>query len=146
MVAIPLTLPMGWKNSPPLFCTATETVADLANKSLCSHQPSKPHKLDDREEAIAPPPAPLLAQEHSKLTRDPYLQRPKGKILAYMNVFVDVFLGLAQGPRHCCRHVRGTLFHALNKVFQPLDRQDTKQRKEVLSMKKLKAGDWSWST
>ena len=31
MVAIPLTLPMGWKNSPPLFCTATETVADLAN-------------------------------------------------------------------------------------------------------------------
>ena len=23
MVAIPLTLPMGWKNSPPLFCTAT---------------------------------------------------------------------------------------------------------------------------
>ena len=23
MVAIPLTLPMGWKNYPPLFCTAT---------------------------------------------------------------------------------------------------------------------------
>ena len=23
MVAIPLTLPMGWKNSPPLFCTDT---------------------------------------------------------------------------------------------------------------------------
>ena len=34
MLAIPLTLPMGWKNSPPLFCTATETVADLANEAL----------------------------------------------------------------------------------------------------------------
>ena len=45
MVAIPLTLPMGWKNSPPLFCTATETVADLANKSLRTHQPSKQHKF-----------------------------------------------------------------------------------------------------
>ena len=31
MVSIPLTLPMRWKNSPPLFCTATEMVADLAN-------------------------------------------------------------------------------------------------------------------
>ena len=33
MVAIPLTLPMGWKKSPPLFFTATETVADLANEA-----------------------------------------------------------------------------------------------------------------
>ena len=23
LVAIPLTLPLGWKNSPPIFCTAT---------------------------------------------------------------------------------------------------------------------------
>ena len=95
MVAIPLKLPMGWENPPPLFCTATETVADLTNKSLRSHQPSKPHKLDDRAEAIAPPPAPPLAQEHTKMTRDPYLRRPKAKLLAYVGVFVDDFLRLA---------------------------------------------------
>ena len=41
MIAIPLTLPMVWKNSPPLFCTATETVADLENKALQTHHPSK---------------------------------------------------------------------------------------------------------
>ena len=34
LVALPLTLPMGWKESPPWFCTATETVADLANAAL----------------------------------------------------------------------------------------------------------------
>ena len=34
MVSIHLTLPMGWKNSLPLFCTATEMVADIANGSL----------------------------------------------------------------------------------------------------------------
>ena len=34
LVAILLTLPMGWKNSPPIFCTAMETVSDLANESL----------------------------------------------------------------------------------------------------------------
>ena len=139
MVAIPLILPMGWKNSPPLFCTATETVADIANESLCYHQPSKPHKLDNRTEAIAPPPAPPLAQEHIELTREPYLRRPKAKLLAYVDVFVDDFLGLAQGPRHRRHHVRRTLFHALGKVFRSLYRQYTNHCKEVLSIKKLEA-------
>ena len=31
-------------------------------------------------------------------------------------------------------------------MFRTLDRQDAKQRKEVLSLKKLDAGDCSWST
>jgi hypothetical protein len=34
LVAIPLVLPMGWKNSPPAFSTGTETIADLANTRL----------------------------------------------------------------------------------------------------------------
>ena len=53
MVAIPITLPMVWKNSLTLFCTAAETVADLANEALRSHQPSKPHKLEQQAEAVA---------------------------------------------------------------------------------------------
>ena len=63
-----------------------------------------------------------------------------------MDVSVDDFLGLAQEPRHLHRHVCHTLFHPLDKVFRTLDRQDTKQRKKVLSLKKLEAGDCSWST
>ena len=65
MVAIPLTLSMGWKNSPPLFCTATETVSDLANEALRNHQPSKQHLLEIRAEAVEPSPAPLLTTEHA---------------------------------------------------------------------------------
>ena len=34
LVAMPITLHMGWKNSPPIFFTATETVADLENLAL----------------------------------------------------------------------------------------------------------------
>ena len=63
-----------------------------------------------------------------------------------MDVFADDFLGLAQGPRHRRRHVRRTLFHALDKVFRTLDRQDAKQCKEFLSLEKLDARDCSWST
>ena len=31
LTAIPLVLPMGWTESPPYFCTTTETIVDLAN-------------------------------------------------------------------------------------------------------------------
>jgi hypothetical protein len=34
LLAIPLSLPMGWIESPPAFCAVTETVADLANWRL----------------------------------------------------------------------------------------------------------------
>ena len=90
-----------------------------------------------------PLPAPPLAEKHAKLTRDPYLRHPKVKLLAYVDVFIDGFLGLAQGPRNRRRHVRRTIFQPLDKGFRPLDWQDTKQRKEVLSMKKLEARDCS---
>ena len=78
--------------------------------------------LGIRAEAVEPPPAPLLTTEHAALKRDPYLQRPNAKLIAYVDVFVNDFLGLEQGPRHHRRHVRCTLFHALDKVFWPLDR------------------------
>ena len=146
LVAIPLTLPMGWKNSPPIFCTATETIADLANEALRTHAPSTAHKLDARAEKVVPAPAPVEQKCYKDLQRDPYLRRKRAPLLAYIDVFVDDFLGLAQGQRHRRRHVRRTLFHALDKVFRPLDGQDAKQRKEVLSLKKLDAGDCSWST
>ena len=59
---------------------------------------------------------------------------------------MDDFLGLAQGPRHQRRHVRRTLFHALDEVLPPLDKGDTAARNEVLSLKKLDAGDCKRST
>ena len=34
LVAIPLTIPMLWKNYPPIFCRAIETVAGLTNTAL----------------------------------------------------------------------------------------------------------------
>ena len=52
--------------------------------------------------------------------------------MAYVDVFFDDFLGMVQGPRLRRHHVRRTLCHALDKVFRLLERQDTKQRKEVL--------------
>jgi len=45
LVAIPLVCTMGWVNSPPTFCAASETVADLANARLYRHH-VPPHRLE----------------------------------------------------------------------------------------------------
>jgi hypothetical protein len=45
LVAFPLVLPMGWVESPPLFCAATKTIADLANASIQQGHQTQPHRL-----------------------------------------------------------------------------------------------------
>jgi hypothetical protein len=51
LIGLPLVLSMGWKQSPPLFTTATETVADLANGKLRAKSSSPAHRLDDVSES-----------------------------------------------------------------------------------------------
>ena len=46
LVVIPLSTTMGWVLSPPTFCTASETMADLANASLYKCM-VPPHCLED---------------------------------------------------------------------------------------------------
>ena len=54
LTAIPLVLPMGWTESPPYFCTTTETIVDLAN--LYSHSTWDPpsHPLEVPSATAAP--------------------------------------------------------------------------------------------
>ena len=54
LMAIPLVLPMGWTESPPYFCTTTETIVDLAN--LYSHSTWDPpsHPLEVPSATAAP--------------------------------------------------------------------------------------------
>ena len=72
--------------------------------------------MDNCAEAVWVEPALSLNKQLGALPRDPYLGRKNSQLLQYVDVFVDDFLGLAQGPRHRRRHVCRTLFHALEKV------------------------------
>jgi len=45
LIAIPLVCTMGWQNSPPTFCSASETVADIANSTSYRHHVA-PHRLE----------------------------------------------------------------------------------------------------
>ena len=68
LVAFQLVLSMGWKNSPPAFCVATETVADLANDTIASNTPPPPiHPLNHHAARLDQPchkQQPNTAQHH----------------------------------------------------------------------------------
>ncbi|KAL3815966.1 hypothetical protein ACHAXA_008925 [Cyclostephanos tholiformis] len=150
LIAFPLVLPMGWTNSPPIFSTATETIADLANTRLVAGATAQPHPLDDLAESIqsiAPLP-PTCPSHVPSIPRDPALPR-LGKRLSYIDVFVDDFVGLAQDATDSSsnrRRVRRILLHAVDDVFRPLEPGDSPTRQEPVSLSKLRKGDCSWST
>ena len=161
LVALPLALPMGWTESPPYFCAVTETVADLANARLLKHRKAPSHPLDTLASSITltePKSAPSvhvqLPSVHSTARpsavpsppqRDPLLPSRRRQ-LAVIDVFVDDFIGAAQGNPARLSMIRRTLLKAIDDVFRPLHPSDSQFRTEPVSLKKLRQGDATWST
>ena len=48
-----LSLPMGYANSAPYFCIATNTVANLANEAITQHNVAGKHPLKEAANARA---------------------------------------------------------------------------------------------
>jgi len=46
IIAIPLVCTMGWQNSPPTFCSTSDTAADIVNSRSYRHH-MVPHRLED---------------------------------------------------------------------------------------------------
>ena len=140
MVAFPLVLPMGWVNSPPYFCAATETAADLMNARLRRQQEYGPHHLE--EEALTggdSKPIPSSASgSRAQQIHPPRYRRP----LQYVDDFIALLQGGAQEQRNTMR----VLLSTLDDIFRPVIPSDDPSRQEPASQKKLRKGDASWST
>ena len=144
LVALPIVLPMGWTQSPPYFCALTETVADVANRRLATGTPVvSRHRLEQVADTSPPPPPvqnrePTIPMSFNKLHHH---QRP----LSYIDVFVDDFLGLAQGDAPRRNRVRRALLQSFDEVFRPLEEGEG-NRQEPASVKKMRKGDAAWAT
>jgi hypothetical protein len=147
LVAFPLALPMGWVLSPPYFCAFTETVADLANQHLhWQTQPAMPHRLSHvANEPNNATPDETDNQLHNY--RIPFSPHSPQRPLAYVDIYMDDFLVVAQGDTAMLEKVRTTLFNTIDDVFRPLHPSDTPfARQEPISIKKLNKGDGRWTT
>ena len=143
LVAFPLTLPMGWVESPPFFTVLTETVCDIANRRIRDPSyVSAPHRL---ESAAATLPALHAAPTaRSRAWHGPEPIQPRRPV-AEVDIYVDDFLLLAQTRAQQQRVLRTSLA-AIDDVFRPLEPGDPPCRKEPSSVEKLLQGDACWST
>jgi hypothetical protein len=125
---------MGFVESAPYFCSATETAADLINHSwglasLAPEHPLERFTLPPGPAAVLPAPRPA----------------PSRNALAYIDVFVDDFLALRQGSPADLLAARRHVFHTLDLLFRPNDPAD-RHRKTPNSIKKLLLWDANWAT
>ena len=150
LLALPLALPMGWTQSPPAFCTVTETIADLANRRLHRAQAyPPPHRLEALADSpsldqVKLPPSLFGGTCHSLPSLNPLLRfypRP----LAAVDVFMDDFIAVAQGSPAQLTTTRRHLLHAVDAVLRPLAPDDSPFRTEPISTAKLLKGDAAWA-
>ncbi len=155
LIAFPLSLPMGWTESPPYFCAFTETVADITNERILKWRRPPRHHLEQSANTLPvsaptaePAPAPLASVPPAvpqPTVRNPLLPQ-RQRILGGVDIFVDDFIGIAQGSTRRLNRIRRILMEAIDDVFRPLDSADPSYRKQPQSVKKLLQGDASWST
>ena len=147
LIAFPLTLPMGWVESPPFFTALTKTACDLANHATSKGvQLRGVHRLESVSQTPAPdPPTSHRSSIASWSARTTALDasvcpRP----LSAVDVYVDDFLLAAQTKRAQVHLLRNTL-HAIDSVFRPLSASDPGTRKDPASVKKMRQGDAHWT-
>jgi hypothetical protein len=137
-LVIPEALQMGWGESPPFFCAATETARDIAQASFDSNRrmPAQPMEeiMMDIDWSTIPRPAPV-----------PTSEQDKRKFLSVLEVYIDDFIGLIQSTdkNHLLRLSR-TILSAITNVFPPPEITDSSMGPPV-SVKKLVA-EGTWET
>jgi hypothetical protein len=149
LVALPLTLPMGWVSSPPYFCAETETVADLAN-AIPNNTDLPTHPL---EHLANTPPAPLELPIPASLGHRPLAVPESVPVLAplkapvhYHDIYVDDFMSIVQGNARKRTHHRRALLHSLDNIFCPLDATNPATRKDMASLKTFAKGNVCYAT
>ena len=155
MVALPFSLPMGWVESVPYFCAATEMIVDLAN-GLPANKWLPPHPMEELANTPPPPeeaPATLNSMAclqsdtgrnnlvHNPILSDHAVLCPLQKPVESTDIYLDDFIMAIQGSETIClQHLRHLLY-LIDAVFRPIDQYDSEHRKPVLSKKKALKGD-----
>ena len=140
LLAVPTVLPMGWLESPPYFCMATETIADYTNAA--SPTPRMPHFQEAKAASLD---IPQFQDTMPRLL--PSILTPSTP-LQYVDVYIDDFMALAQ-TYPIATNLRRRLMFNINDVFRANSRPSDfvePVRREPISQKKLDQGDASWKT
>jgi hypothetical protein len=132
ILVVPTSLQMGWVESPPYFCAATETSRDISTEYIETEVNSlHRHKFEHYV---------VGASAYTDLLESG--QDPQG--FRYMvEVYVDDFMSLViPVSREQLRHVANAIMHGIHDVFPPDNNDDEDQ----ISEKKMKKGEGLYDT
>ena len=131
-LVVPDSLQMGWSESPPFFCAATETARDVAASALRDNNEATPHPMEDIMMNIDWTTIPAHKAEPA-LT----------KFLTLLEVYVDDFIALVQSTDPTqLRTVSRHLLHAIDNVFPNPSITGSKMGPAISNKKLIEEGTW----
>jgi hypothetical protein len=127
-IVVPTSLQMGWCESPPFFCAASETARDVICDLIQSKVELPPHKFEHK---MMPDVEPL---------EDP----PTAGEITLQEVFVDDFIGVTNNitPAHLL-HVSRAMLHGVHSVFPPVE-MTQHPGGDSIAENKIDKGDGKW--
>ncbi len=133
-LVVPTSLQMGWVESPPHFCAASETARDIAmdyaNTNIGSLPPHKFTHYTMGDSKAAQLPRSTSVQQVSLL---------RYSLKEYMDDFMSIVIPTSKA---LLEHVASAVMHGIHDVF-PADIIDSN---DPISEKKLKKGEGQYST
>ena len=106
-IVVPDSLQMGWTESPPFFCSATETARDIAEKLINEGTDIQPHPL----ESMCLPPQNWNNDESGRNCEN---------LISYLEVYVDDFILMIQYQnRNGLKSILRRVLHAVYCIFLP---------------------------
>ena len=131
-LVIPNSLQMGWCESPPLFCTCSETARDIIDIIYNDCETLPAHKLEDS----------ML--NHIREETLPTLPTPATAIATITEVFVDDFIGMTNdlSPKNML-HLSRSMLHGIHSVFPPPE-VTGHTGGDSISEKKIAKGEGTW--
>jgi hypothetical protein len=129
-LVVPNSLQMGWCESPPFFCSGSETARDIITH-LMTKSALPPHRIEHD----------MLAD----IMEDATNKKTNTGDITLFEVFVDNFVGLTNnGSIEHLQKISGAMIHGIHSIFPPPD--ITKHSGEdPISEKKIAKGEGIWA-
>jgi hypothetical protein len=155
-LVVPRSLQMGWRDSPPYFCAATETARDIAQ--AYDQDPSlPPHKLETitmtmspTDSALLPTPTPTKAHPNPPPTSANVSQlfqqaaNHPASLAHFFEVYMDDFIAYLQATSQAeLLHVSRALLHAIHDIFPPPTLTGSSMEDPISYKKLLLDGIWA---
>ena len=127
-LVVPAALQMGWCESPPFFCMASETAKDAIQELM-----ERPERL------------PQHKFEHKMMPNNLQETCPQVPVLL-LEVFVDDFIGATnEATEDSLRHLSRCMLHGVHSIFPPAKVADHGGG-DSIAEKKLDKGKGRWDT